>query len=56
MKGTKVRTALATMPNIAGSYRDTYIPGYIKYSGLQAINKPFGTRALLSLVIAIPYS
>ena len=38
------------MPNMAGSYRDTYIPGYIKHSGLQAITKPFKARPLFSLV------
>jgi len=34
MKGSEVRRALATIPNMAGSYRDSYIPGYIKYSRL----------------------
>ena len=34
IKGSKVRRALATMPNIARSCRDSYILSYIKYSRL----------------------
>jgi hypothetical protein len=35
------------MPNVAGSCRDTCIPGHIKHSGVQAMTEPFGIHPSL---------